>query len=927
VTDQTPAATVDPGASPWLRRCSRWAIWLPVALIAATFFLISPPPGQVYPGAIPWRDVSLLRPLTELMSCNGRLATARGVEIKDFAFHLAAAAGLALLGVRLLMTRRQPVATPTPAARVAGHAQLLLAGWVLLSLASSLWSGDADISRSQALLYGLNLSWAVAVACTLDRRHLRSFAAGMITIAALAAALCVWYFYERNPHHRPGFPIGNPTVLAACLLPGTLLAVCRVGAGIHAAIGMRRPAPLVPAFGALLALVPLAWCLVLTRSRGALLALALGLAVIVVLLAGRRLRWLFGGLLVVVILAAGGALYYTSHLDVTMARGAAMRFRVYAWRYAAELWRQRPIAGHGAGAYPRLAGQLAVRDRVLDPAAFMGDLVEHAHNELFEVFSEIGLVGGVTFVAGLLATFTAGGLLLRQPRWRSSPTATGTVVAPTSPLLDLEHWYLIGVIATLSALWADSLVGVSLRLPGGPALTWTLMGVLWGLAHSYTTPGRFDAPATPRRRPILDVLRAATCFVAAAGAAWLAATNWRGVLAEQAASVAAARSDYAEALRQITRAEPRLLDPVRRILAREAAVRYRWTMASHAFSAWQRSAEVSPAPPEAVLHWAQTTYAAADELRRSVPALDTTDSLAAWAAWWLADALRTTAPADAERWRREAERAWRRQRVRTPFDVRTLLALMDYQGTLAGHLGLLRDCLRTLRTLPLDERPGTTGATAPRLYFIWLDRLRRISQVPGFDELLAEWVAAVDPLGPGTDQDALVASLAPETYRLQAAWHALRGEYAAAATACARAAELYRPLRARFPELFSIALAEQADYVLRASPTGAPQAAALLREAIAALPVIQEQKYAELVRPFRDQLTLTLLVVGQYDEAVSLLAETVGADDVSAYEVEQGLHDLLRDAALAGQPIEMLKQVAAGLCARFQSFCTPASSE
>jgi len=102
---------------------------------------------------------------------------------------------------------------------------------------------------------------------------------------------------------------------------------------------------------------------------------------------------------------------------MTMARGATVRLRLYAWRYAACCGRPARSAARGPAAYPRLAGVLAAPDMTLDPAAFMGEresIVEHAHNELFEVLTEIGLVGGVTFVAGLLATLFAGSALLRN---------------------------------------------------------------------------------------------------------------------------------------------------------------------------------------------------------------------------------------------------------------------------------------------------------------------------------------------------------------------------------------------------------------------------------------------------------------------------------------------------------------------------------
>ena len=84
---------------------SRVALVLALVLVSATFFLISPQPGKTYPGAIPWGEFSVLHSLTDLMSLQGLAVTARGVEIKDFAFHLAAVLGLVLVGARALALR------------------------------------------------------------------------------------------------------------------------------------------------------------------------------------------------------------------------------------------------------------------------------------------------------------------------------------------------------------------------------------------------------------------------------------------------------------------------------------------------------------------------------------------------------------------------------------------------------------------------------------------------------------------------------------------------------------------------------------------------------------------------------------------------------------------------------------------------------
>jgi O-antigen ligase len=848
--------TVSPGTV----LCSRVMLILSLALLGATFFLISPPPGETYPGAIPWSDLSVLRPLTELMSLHRLVGTVRGVEIKDVAFHLAAALGLLLLGVRQLVAPGSPGHGRRPPA---AYAQILLAGWVLLSLLSSLWAGDPGIARGQALLYALSLGWAVAIAGTLERRHLPALLYGVMAITAAGGALCVWYYYERNPFHRPGFPLGNPTLLAAAMLPGLLIAYAILVEGLTSRLSGKRASMGWPALGAEVALIPLIWCFVLAQGRGAMLGLVAGLVAMGVFLVGRKLRWALSIVCVVGIIALGLWWFSASHLDVAMARGPSARLRLYAWRYAAELWGKRPMAGCGAGAYPCLAGELAVRDRALDPAAFMGELVEHAHNELFEILTEIGLVGGVTFVAGLVATVFAASALVRS--------------RPPGP----ERWLVLGLIGSVGALLGDAMTGVTLRLPGGAAIFYTLLGTLWAISPgSAAEPGGGSTAAAPMSplerwasqglaRKILasGACAAIVCLIAGMGAGWLALRNWNGVRLEQGAYVAAdskqERPDAA--LSDILAAEPRLLDPVRVVAARRLGLDARLALAREAFATWRAAPTTAPSGDDwqPAVTLAERAYTDTEWLGQTVPAWTENKSIQAQAAELLAELYRTREPQISGQWARQAWQAWRRQRERTPYDVETLLALTRYPASLSDQVGLLRDALR------FGEPQG-----------VWLTALERLGQVPGFEDALGRYAAAAGPITPQTDLDALIASMAPETQRLLAAWLALHGDYAAAADRSAQAAAMYQPMRARFPELESRALAEEASYRLAAEPQNPASAIELMKAAIADLPVIQAQKYAEMVRPYRERLALCLLAAGKEEEAREVLraAELDGAD-------------------------------------------------
>ncbi|MFQ5804904.1 MAG: O-antigen ligase family protein [Phycisphaerae bacterium] len=793
---------------------------LALILLAATYFLMSPPSGEGYPGAIPWRDGSLLKRLVDLMSLYGLVATIRGVEIKDFAFHLATVTALVLLAARALVSGLLPPERRTTKG-VWFFGQALLVGWVLLSLASSQWSGDPDLSLGQGALYGLALAWAVALAWGLESRDVPRLLWGYVIIGAIGATLCVWYYYRRNPSHNPGFPIGNPNSLAACTLPAILIAGAALIGSAWTSLreGHSLPTPRVVA--AVSALLPLCWCFRLANSLGALVGLLVGVAGVLFLLAKRRLRWVF--LVVLLAVTSLGAVYVSYARqnfvqDFVMSRGATIRFRVYAWRYAARLWSQRAFSGVGAGQYPRLAGALSVGDRVLDPAAFPGEMVEHAHNELFEVFAEIGLVGGVTFVGGFLATLAAASALLR---------------ANLSPE---RRWLLYGLVAGVIALLADAMFGVGLRLAGVPVVFYTLLGAVWALCRSISKQRPDQSAVTEawlRRMIVRRYGLAAVSLALALAAGWLSLHNWKGVRYEQAAAVAYRATRYEPALAYTRAAEARLLDPVRKLIANLRGVHCEYGRAraayaqAAAFDEYQAAGleSADAADMEADLRQrlqqagelCRSAYDAALELSRRARNFGRMGALGAQCAEMLVDLhSRADEGRQAREWGRRAFQAWRSQRFLRPFDTHTLLKLAGYlkyyRGLTGEYVGVLRDALRN-------------GFPPPE----WHAALRNGPELRNFEGTLGAVLQSVGPYDPQTDLDALVLSLAPEMYRLSAAWKALHGAYEGAAVDAARAAELYRPMRIRFPELYSVALAEQADYGFQARPDEPRRAAPLLR--------------------------------------------------------------------------------------------------
>lgn len=860
-----------------------WISLLMAALITlgwlGAFLLLSPPEQGNVSGQIPWASGSLLYPMTQALSLWGSFPTARGVEIKDIYWHGVVVFATLLLAVRALSSKRHLNLSETYREPwMAG--QILLIGWCLLALASTAWSKEPLISLGQAILYCFGVVWAVAIAWTLERNALRLLGRGILVSSALMAVLTIWYFFERNPNHRPGFPMGNPSPLATAMVPAILLAGCTLVIELWQRLMTGTWRDMRGCGLSALVLIPLIWAFLLADALTAKVALLVGAGVLLWHAIPGKSRWLVAAIAFV---SAAGAIAYrfAAADDFGMARGASARLRLYTWRYAAELWEQAPMLGLGAGAYPRLANVLSIRDEQLDPAAFMGTWRNHAHNELFEIFTEIGLVGGVTFVGGHLATLLAALLVLRQ---RISADQRTVIIA---------------LLAAYIGIFADSFGSVSLRLPGFGIVFFTLIGVLWAVGR-WARRGDLTGDALESFLPasqgairwltVRRTVMALGVLVVGCGLGTAAWFNARSLWHEQRAYAAMAEGLPDLARGEAQRAEPLLLDPSRRILAVELQARARAIAAINLFvSAQQAPGGMSALPAAEYERMAQAlrlAYIEVEAFDERIPAVGEMPILGAELAERYAKVLEPNSPEMAKEWSNRAMVAWSSQRVQNKYDPRACLALTRYNATPATHGVYLRDALR--RSTPNDPA--------------WLAGLQRVVKrypVPLIDQIIKSLLESAGPIDPLTDDNVIIISMAPEAYRLGAAWWSFRGQHQRALKLASRAADLYQPIQDRFPTRLSVTFSEQAEYAFRLQPTAPQMALQLIGNAVRALPDIQVHERAKLERPLRAAEARYMIAAGQQSEAEALL-EAWGWRQPS--EIAKVYQQLL--ATVLRQPIE-----------------------
>jgi hypothetical protein len=279
----------------------------------------------------------------------------------------------------------------------------------------------------------------------------------------------------------------------------------------------------------------------LTVSRGGLLALGVGGAVLLALslwVIWRTQRQLFGrlvmGLLFITLI--GGGVLGAVNAEFQARRGKSTQsvtedVRGLIWQSAMDQHALQPWIGAGSRMFYDYC-------QMLRPAAmptFWGD-AQFVHNEYLQALADYGWLGLVLIMVMLWAH---AGHVLRFLRWfvMEKYPRQGTVLSNTLG-------FAIGGLAALAAAAAHAVVEFSFHVPATALIGAMVLGLLANPGFDMEVSARFRLPGV---RPAMKVLLGAASVVMIAGALWWGPADWHFAKA----SMAAAQGDSAAVLDEL----------------------------------------------------------------------------------------------------------------------------------------------------------------------------------------------------------------------------------------------------------------------------------------------------------------------------------------------------------------------------------------
>lgn len=343
----------------------------------------------------------------------------------------------------------------------------------------------------RALLLLAAVFGAGALASRLTRRGRLAWLGLLValgTAVAIAGYLGQWWIPQGDtlwwlfpiPHVLPG-PVGgfiNRNHFAGFL---AMLVPVALGLAAWAWTARRRTVSLAAATGAL----AMGFALLMSLSRGAVLALAAGLAGTVLAALWRQQARAVLLVLTVGILFAAGLVFFPSDAVQTRIRtlrhpgeDSSIHTRLAEWRESLRVWAHYPVIGAGANALRMVYPQYR--------QTASGKWLVHAENMPIELLAEGGVVG-----VALLALLT--GAIIR--RARSSPAALPFVCR-------------LGILGAILTVGAHALWDFAVLVPAYAVVLATLVGLL--------------LPPSPPDRGVRHTLRLAPALAGLLAVSWLA---------------------------------------------------------------------------------------------------------------------------------------------------------------------------------------------------------------------------------------------------------------------------------------------------------------------------------------------------------------------------------------------------------------------
>ena len=335
---------------------------------------------------------------------------------------------------------------------------VVLAAW---AAASVLWAVDVGAAFAEAarIATGVALVFVVFAAIR-NARDVRWVLSGYVAGALATVVLGVLPLPIEAAETQPGRltgGVGDPNILAAVLLPALVV----VAFAIRAARGLAARWVMLCAVSALTV------ALFLTQSRGGLVALAAAL-VAALFFAGPLRAHALAAVLVIAAVSVG---YYAVAAPPQL-RERVTNFterggtgRVDLWSVAAEVTRDHPLTGVGAGNFTAVEARYASEAINLENVRMVVDEPHVVHNTFLEISAELGLVGlvllGVLAVGALALSLRAARAFAAAADLELEVLARGLATGLVALLVAFvfisgqakeQLWLLLGVAFALSSV-------------------------------------------------------------------------------------------------------------------------------------------------------------------------------------------------------------------------------------------------------------------------------------------------------------------------------------------------------------------------------------------------------------------------------------------------------------------------------------------